>query len=89
MDIAENDFSDERVNAAVEKYENEYRDIAADTIYRFWGCQSGMLPYYHYAADNQSPGDVRSNYDEAMEMLKRFFSRRRGQITKHLQKYVN
>ena len=87
MDIAENDFSNERVNSEIEKFKNKYSKVAAETIYRFWGRQPGMKEY-HFAASADSASTAAYNYDMSVDELEAFFTKRGKQVTKYLGKYV-
>ncbi len=75
-DVAENDFSDERVLAEIERLENEYHDFATETIYRFWGSADDM-------------DSVQFNYDDNIAVLKDFYLNRRELITGYLSEYIN
>ena len=75
MDVINNDFSDERVAAEIDRLEKEYWDFSAETIMRFWDNINGM-------------DDPKYFYSQNVGILKDFYAKRRESITKHLQKYV-
>ena len=75
-DIAENNFSDERVDNAITELSEKYSDMVTDTFDRFWRSSAGG-----YSA--------RSNYDGSVSELREFFSERRGYIMKYIENHMS
>lgn len=76
MEIASQNFSNERVSKEIDRLSGVYRDMAIDTYNRFW---SGIIG--GYAAEE--------NYQDSVNSLRRFYERRYDEITAHLEKYIN
>ena len=76
MDIADNNFNDEKVDEAIDMLEEQYHDMIIDTYDRFW---SGWCGGYY----------AESNYSNEVSALRAFFRDRHRYITKYLDKNVD
>ena len=73
--IAEQDFSSERVNAEIDKLEAQYHDMTAATYNRFW-------------CDSLGGAQAERNYQQEVQQVRRFFEKRGEQIMKHLDQLL-
>lgn len=76
MEIASQNFSNERISKEIDRLSGVYHDMAIDTYNRFW---SGIIG--GYAAEE--------NYQDSVKSLRRFYEKRYDEITAHLEKYIN
>ena len=75
MEIADGYFGTGRVDSEIEKLSEEYHDMTIDTYDRFWGGWMGG-----YAAEG--------NYEESVNSLRQFYSKRYDYITKYLKEDI-
>ena len=75
LEIAEQDFGLERVDAEIDRLSAAYHDMAIDTYNRFWSKIVGG-----YSAE--------SNYQDAVESLRHFYQQRPEQIEAYLETYT-
>lgn len=73
--IAEQNFSSERVNAEINKLEAEYHDMTVATYNRFW-------------CDSLGGTQAERNYQQEVQQVRQFFEKRGEQIMKHLDQLL-
>ena len=73
--IAEQNFSSERVNAEINKLEAEYHDMTVATYNRCW-------------CDSLGGAQAERNYQQEVQQVRQFFEKRGEQIMKHLDKLL-
>ncbi len=74
--IAENDFSAVRVDTEIARLSKEYKDMAIDTIARFW---SGYIP----------EAEAEEWYEDCVGMMKDFYDGRSKYILEYLEKHIS
>jgi len=75
MDMAQNDFAEERVSAEIERLSEEYQSMTIDTYNRFWGRMVG----------GKMAGTF---YSDSVKELSDFYAKRCDYITKYLGEHI-
>ncbi len=72
LEIAEQNFGDARVHAEIDRLSGEYHDMTIDTYNRFWSRNVGGY-------------NAESNYEDAVDSLRRFYTMRNDYISSYLE----